>query len=140
MLTIDYRSGESLYIQIKNNFKKMILSEALKENEMLPSVRQLASSLAININTVQRAYRELEQEGYIYSIPGKGNFVAKIDKNVINKNLDEFKSQLFSVLDKAKLLDISKEEIIKLVDEFYRDRGDDKWLRLIMLVKVLIIF
>ena len=71
MLTIDYRSGESLYIQIKNNFKKMILSEALRENEMLPSVRQLASSLAINVNTVQRAYRELEQEGYIYSVPGK---------------------------------------------------------------------
>lgn len=126
MLTIDYRSGESLYIQIKNNFKKMILSEALKENEMLPSVRQLASSLAININTVQRAYRELEQEGYIYSVPGKGNFVAKIDKNVINKNLDEFKTELFSVLEKAKLLDISKDEIGKLIDEFYENRGEDK--------------
>lgn len=126
MLTIDYRSGESLYIQIKNNFKKMILSEALKENEMLPSVRQLASSLAININTVQRAYRELEQEGYIYSIPGKGNFVAKIDKSVINKNLDEFKVELFLVMEKAKLLDISKDEIGKLIDEFYKNRGEDK--------------
>lgn len=126
MLTIDYRSGESLYVQIKNNFKKMILSEALKENEMLPSVRQLASSLAININTVQRAYRELEQEGYIYSIPGKGNFVAKLNKSVINKNLDEFKVKLFEVMEKAKLLDISKEEISKLVDEFYENRGEDK--------------
>ena len=126
MLTIDYRSGESLYIQIKNNFKKMILSEALKENEMLPSVRTLASSLAININTVQRAYRELEQEGYIYSIPGKGNFVAKLNKSVINKNLDEFKEELFLVMEKAKLLDISKDEISKLVNEFYENRGEDK--------------
>ena len=125
MLTIDYRSGESLYIQIKNNFKKMILSEALKENEMLPSVRHLASSLAININTVQRAYHELEQEGYIYSIPGKGNFVAKLNKSVINKNLDEFKAELFEVMEKAKLLDISKVEISKLVDEFYKNRGED---------------
>ena len=87
MLTIDYRSGESLYIQIKNNYKKMIMSGSLKENEMLPSVRTLAGNLAINVNTVQRAYRELEQEGYIYSIPGKGNFVAKIDKSIINKAL-----------------------------------------------------
>ena len=126
MLTIDYRSGESLYIQIKNNFKKMILSEALKENDMLPSVRQLASSLAININTVQRAYRELEQEGYIYSIPGKGNFVAKLNKSVINKNLDEFKAELFELLEKAKLLDISRDEISKLVNEFYENRGEDK--------------
>jgi GntR family transcriptional regulator len=126
MLTIDYRSGESLYIQIKNNFKKMILSEALKENEMLPSVRTLASSLAININTVQRAYRELEQEGYIYSVPGKGNFVAKLNKSVINKNLDDFKTELFLLLEKARLLDISKDEIGKLVGEFYENRGEDK--------------
>ena len=125
MLKIDYRSGESLYIKIKNNFKKMILSEALKENEMLPSVRQLASSLAININTVQRAYRELEQEGYIYSVPGKGNFVAKIDKSMLSKSFEEFKTQFFEVLDKAKLLDISKGEIIKLADEFYKNRGED---------------
>lgn len=126
MLTLDYRSGESLYIQIKNNFKKMILSEALKENEMLPSVRQLASSLAININTVQRAYRELEQEGYIYSVQGKGNFVSKIDKNVINKNFDEFKAEFFEVMEKAKLLDISKEDVTKLLNEFYENRGEDK--------------
>ena len=126
MLTIDYRSGESLYIQIKNNFKKMILSEALKENEMLPSVRTLASSLAININTVQRAYRELEQEGYIYSVPGKGNFVAKLNKSVINKNLDDFKTELFLLLEKARLLDISKDEIGKLIGEFYENRGEDK--------------
>jgi len=125
MLTIDYRSGESLYIQIKNNFKKLILSDSLKENEILPSVRNLASSLAINVNTVQRAYRELEQEGYIYSIPGKGNFVAKIDKSIINKSLDEFKEQFFETMEKAKLLDISKKEIKELVDEFYKDRGEN---------------
>ena len=96
MLTIDYRSGESLYIQIKNNYKKMIMSGSLKENEMLPSVRTLAGNLAINVNTVQRAYRELEQEGYIYSVPGKGNFVAKIDKSIINKGYNEFRDQVLT--------------------------------------------
>ena len=123
MLTIDYRSVESLYIQIKNNYKKMIMSGSLKENEMLPSVRTLAGNLAINVNTVQRAYRELEQEGYIYSIPGKGNFVAKIDKSIINKGYNEFKEQLFELMEKAKFLNIPKEEVIKIVNEFYETRG-----------------
>ena len=124
MLTIDYRSGESLYIQIKNNYKKMIMSGSLKENEMLPSVRTLAGNLAINVNTVQRAYRELEQEGYIYSIPGKGNFVAKIDKSIINKGYNEFRDQLLELMEKAKFLNISKEEVNKIVNEFYETRGE----------------
>ena len=124
MLTIDYRSGESLYIQIKNNYKKMRMSGSLKENEMLPSVRTLAGNLAINVNTVQRAYRELEQEGYIYSVPGKGNFVAKIDKSIINKGYNEFRDQLLELMEKAKFLNISKEEVNKIVNEFYETRGE----------------
>lgn len=124
MLTIDYRSGESLYIQIKNNYKKMIMSGSLKENEMLPSVRTLAGNLAINVNTVQRAYRELEQEGYIYSVPGKGNFVAKIGKSIINKGYNEFRDQLLELMEKAKFLNISKEEVNKIVNEFYETRGE----------------
>ena len=124
MLTIDYRSGESLYIQIKNNYKKMIMSGSLKENEMLPSVRTLAGNLAINVNTVQRAYRELEQEGYIYSVPGKGNFVAKIDKSIINKGYNEFRDQLLELMEKAKFLNISKEEVNTIVNEFYETRGE----------------
>ena len=123
MLTIDYRSGESLYIQIKNNYKKMIMSGSLKENEMLPSVRTLAANLAINVNTVQRAYRELEQEGYIYSIPGKGNFVAKIDKSIINKGYNELREEILDLMEKAKFLNIPKEEVIKIVNEFYETRG-----------------
>ena len=124
MLTIDYRSGESLYIQIKNNYKKMIMSGSLKENEMLPSVRTLAGNLAINVNTVQRAYRELEQEGYIYSIPGKGNFVAKIDKSIINKGYNELREEILDLMEKAKFLNISKEEVNKIVNEFYETRGE----------------
>lgn len=126
MLQIDYRSSESLYIQIKNNFKNLILSESLKENDLLPSVRNLASELAINVNTVQRAYRELEQEGYIYSIPGKGNFVAKVSNNLIEKNFDDFKSELIEVLKRGEILGISKERVIKITDEFFSTRGENK--------------
>lgn len=125
MLQIDYRSSESLYIQIKNNFKNLILSDGLKENDLLPSVRNLASELAINVNTVQRAYRELEQEGYIYSIPGKGNFVAKVGSNIIDRNFDEFKIELIEVLKRGKILGIPKDKVIKITNDFFSMRGDN---------------
>ena len=119
MLQIDYRSGEALYIQIKSNFKKLILSGSLKENDAIPSVRKLAGEFAINVNTVQRAYRELEQEGYIYSIPGKGNFVSKVSNDIFEKNIDEIKNELIQVLERAKVLDVPKEKISKIIDEFF---------------------
>lgn len=125
MLSIDYRSGESLYIQIKNSYKRMILSGVLSVDEMLPSVRNLAMSLAINVNTVQRAYRELEQEGYIYSIPGKGNFVARVDKELIDKGLDEFKKEFFDVMEKTKFFGLDKTNVLSLVDDFFESRGED---------------
>ena len=119
MLPIDYRSGEALYVQIKSNFKKLILSGSLKENEAIPSVRKLAAEFAINVNTVQRAYRELEQEGYIYSIPGKGNFVAKVNDDIFEKNLLEIRESLHEVLERAKVLDISKNDINKMIEDFF---------------------
>lgn len=119
MLQIDYRSSEALYIQIKNNFKKLIIVGSLREDDILPSVRNLASDLAINVNTVQRAYRELEQEGYIYSIPGKGNFVAKIDDYVTKKNFEEIENEVKILVNKAKILGIKKECVINFIDEIY---------------------
>jgi len=122
MLQIDYRSGEPLYIQIKRSFKKLILTGSLKENEAIPSVRKLAGEFAINVNTVLRAYRELEQEGYIYSIPGKGNFVSKVNDEIFEKNSEEIKNDLITVLERAKVLDISKEKIYEVVEEFFEKR------------------
>ena len=72
MISLDYRSGQPLYRQVTEGYKRLILSGAIGENERLPSVRELATSLAINPNTIQRAYRELEAGGYIGSSPGKG--------------------------------------------------------------------
>lgn len=129
MLQIDYRSGDALYIQIKNNFKRLILSGSLKENESIPSVRKMAAEFAINVNTVQRAYRELEQEGYIYSIPGKGNFVAKVNDDVFQKNLSEIREELFEVLKRAKILEISEKDINEIVKDFFQTKNEEalKW-------------
>ena len=129
MLQIDYRSGEALYIQIKSNLKKLILTGVLKEDELLPSVRKLASEFAINVNTVQRAYKELEQEGYIYSIPGKGNFVAKVSNDIFNKNILNIKSELFNILDHAVTLGMSKKDVNDAVEDFFNTkdiRGEEK--------------
>ena len=77
MISINYRSALPLYEQVKENFIKLIITGAVKPDEQLPSVRELAVELAINPNTIQRAYREMESEGYIYTVSGKGCFVAK---------------------------------------------------------------
>ncbi len=125
MLQIDYRNGDALYIQIKNNFKRLILSGSLKENESIPSVRKMAAEFAINVNTVQRAYRELEQEGYIYSIPGKGNFVAKVNDDVLKKNLSEIREELFEVLKRAKILEVSEKDIDEMVKDFFQTKNEE---------------
>ncbi len=77
MISINYRSALPLYEQVKNSFIKLFVTGALKPGEQLPSVRELAVELAINPNTIQRAYREMENEGYIYTVSGKGCFVAE---------------------------------------------------------------
>ena len=74
MISINFRDSRPIYEQVKDAFRRLIISGALSPEEKLPSVRELAAQLVINPNTIQRAYRELEAEGYINSIPGKGSF------------------------------------------------------------------
>ena len=76
MIAINYRDPRPIYEQIRDELQKLILTGVIPPGDKLPSVRELAQELAINPNTIQRAYRELEQGGYIDSVPGKGNFAA----------------------------------------------------------------
>ncbi len=76
MIVLNLRDSRPLYEQVKEKIRGLIISGVLPDGERLPAVRELASQLAINPNTIQRAYRELESEGYIRSIPGKGSFVC----------------------------------------------------------------
>ena len=77
MVTINYRDGRPFYEQVKDDLRRLVVSGTLRPGDKLPSVRELAGQLAINPNTIQRAYRELEAEGYIVSIPGRGSFAAR---------------------------------------------------------------
>ncbi|MBQ9346289.1 MAG: GntR family transcriptional regulator [Oscillibacter sp.] len=76
MITLNYRDSRPIYEQIKESFKRLIVTGAMAPGDRLPSVRTLATQLSINPNTIQRAYNELESEGYTLSVPGKGSFVA----------------------------------------------------------------
>ena len=88
MIQLNYRDAKPIYEQIKDGLKHLLLSGAVAAGEKLPSVRELASSFAINPNTIQRAYKELENEGYIYSVSGKGTFAAE-KQDVVQIRKDE---------------------------------------------------
>ena len=89
MIHLDYRDGRPIYCQIVESFQQQIRSGILKSGERLPSVRELAAELVINPNTIQRAYRELESQGWIVSVTGKGSFVAQQDQPQISPLLQE---------------------------------------------------
>ena len=76
MLNLDYRDARPIYEQVRDGLRRLMVTGAIQEGEKLPSVRSLASRLAINPNTIQRAYESLEAEGYLYSVPWKGSFAA----------------------------------------------------------------
>lgn len=78
MIELNYRDAKPIYEQIKDGLRKLILSGIIRQDEKLYSVRELASQLAINPNTIQKAYRELEQEGFIYTVSGRGSFAAPL--------------------------------------------------------------
>ncbi|WP_347489185.1 GntR family transcriptional regulator [Desulfoscipio sp. XC116] len=117
MFELDLRSRQPIYEQLAERFKEMIISEILKTDEQLPSVRILSGQLTINPNTIQKAYRELEREGYIYSIPGKGNFVARIMRGENDEKLSKLRRELVKILSEAIYLGMKKEEITKIISE-----------------------
>ncbi len=110
MIGLNYRDSRPIYEQIKENYKKLILTGAIAPDERLPSVRELAAQLAINPNTIQRAYRELESEGIIYTIPGKGSFAGK-QQEVDQGRMQQLLSDFDKVVARLLLMGVSKEEL-----------------------------
>jgi len=118
MIQLDYKDKRALYQQIKDKIKLLIIQGVLLEDEKLPSVRELASNLTINPNTIQRAYKELEEEGYIYSIRGKGNFVCeREDKSTVKVNA--LLKDLDKLVEEIKYIGVSREKVEKVISEIY---------------------
>lgn len=113
MISLDYRDRRPLYQQVKDNLRRMMLTGLLPPDEKLPSVRSLATQLAINPNTIQRAYSELETEGYIYSVPGKGSFAAA-EGGEQQRRIRELKTQAAPLLEELKTLGCTEEDLLQL--------------------------
>jgi len=95
----------------------------LKENEQLPSVRELSVSLTVNPNTVQRAYKQLEQDGFIYSIKGKGNFVAAVKKDNNAERIEELYGIIRTATKELAFFDEKQEKINNIIKSIYEEEG-----------------
>ena len=113
MIVLDYRDSRPLYQQVKDSLRRMMLTGLLEPDEKLPSVRSLATQLAINPNTIQRAYAELEAEGYIYSVAGRGSFVSAGDGQHLRR-IAELTGRLVPLLEELKSLGYTREQLLVL--------------------------
>ena len=111
MISLNYRDSRPIYEQIRDELRKLIVSGAIAADEKLPSVRALAAQLAINPNTIQRAYNQLESEGYVYSVPGKGSFAAVMDDAVAARK-KELLEQVGELLRELRSLGATAEELV----------------------------
>ena len=112
MIHLNSRDPRPIYEQIMDNLRRLIVSGGIAPGERLPSVRELAAQLAINPNTIQRAYRELENEGYLVTLPGKGTFAAE-DQTVHQQRLEQLWQQLERAAEELRFTGVSQEEILE---------------------------
>ena len=111
MIHLDYRDARPIYAQIIDGFREQIATGVLQPGDKLPSVRELAASLAINPNTIQRSYRQLEMEGWIVTVPGKGCFVCS-DERHAEEEKKKLLAQFDRTVDTLEAFGISRDTLI----------------------------
>lgn len=127
MFELDLKNHKSIYEQIVDKFKELIMTEEMKCGDKMPSVRELSKSLGVNPNTIQKSYRELERQGYIYTAAGVGTFVA--DKAKIypdEEALERAKEVIRGGFKELLYLGLGYEEARKIAEETIRERGNDR--------------
>ena len=124
MFQIDSKSRKSIYLQIVDNIKELAVKGVLEEDSKLPSVREMSKLLMVNPNTIQKAYRELERQGFVYSTSGLGTFIAPVSEMKVDQDkYDELKKQLEQVINEMQFLGIEREEIEELIKSVLRKGG-----------------
>lgn len=123
MIQLDYRDRRPLYQQIKERVRELVLRDVLKTHERLPSVRELAKELTVNPNTIQRAYKELEEEGFIYPVQGKGFFAAPVKNAIKSGELQKRIKELQKTVSQIMLLGVDKKEVISMINNIL-DEGE----------------
>lgn len=115
-ILIDNKSGSPIYDQIYTQIKNQIINGALKENEMLPSIRGLAKDLRISFITTKRAYEELERDGFIYTVQAKGCYVAPKNTELIREeNLKKIEEHIDEIIKLSAAVNLSKEDIAEMI-------------------------
>jgi len=123
-ILIDNKSGTPIYDQIYSQIKSQIISGALKPDEMLPSIRGLAKDLRISFITTKRAYEELEKEGFIYTLPAKGCYVAPKNVELLREeNLKRIEEHIDEIVRLAASCNLSKQEILEMVNFGLEEQG-----------------
>ena len=125
MFQLDLKSRKSIYEQIVDNVKELIMTGMLNTEEKLPSVRELSKTLTVNPNTIQKAYRELEYQGYLYTVSGLGTFVASpAGLPVDDKKVSEIKEHLRGNIRELFYLGCPLDRIKSILDELLEERSD----------------
>ena len=110
MISISYRDPRPIYEQVRDSLRALVISGVLSPGDRLPSVRELAGELAINPNTIQRAYRELEREGFIVSVSGKGSFICESNAEQRERR-DNLLRSFVEIASELQWLGVSREEL-----------------------------
>jgi GntR family transcriptional regulator len=114
MIILDYKDTRPIYEQIVEKFKMLILKGVLQKDEQMPSVRSLAVELSINPNTIQKAYAELERQGYLYVVKGRGNFISD-NKSLLNERKEELKNRVVFIYREGLELGMTKRDFMELL-------------------------
>ena len=122
MISIDYKDGRTIHEQIEARFRELIINGILKPDEQMPSVRELSVSLTVNPNTVQRAYKQLEAEGFIYSVKGKGSFVSTVKGVKNDERIEEMYTLLTTAVKELMFMGESKEKIENIIRNVYSQK------------------
>lgn len=116
MIILDYKDTRPIYEQIVEKFKLLILKGILQKDEQMPSVRSLAVELSINPNTIQKAYAELERQGYIYVVKGRGNFISD-NHNLLDERKEELKKRMLVLYKEGLELGMTKRDFVECLEE-----------------------
>lgn len=123
MFQLDLKGRKSIYEQVVDNMKELIIAGVMKPEDKLPSVRDLSKELTVNPNTVQKAYRELEYQGFVYTTPGLGTFVSTmIDREIDEKSLKEITLRIKADFGELLYLGLSISDIEELVHGIIDER------------------
>lgn len=116
MIVLDYRDRRPLYEQVTEKLEELMFSGVLPPDSRLPSVRSMATELSINPNTIQRAYAELERQGYIYSIQGKGSFVSD-GRHLAEGIRKDWEKQFDAAIEEGLRIGVSYQDMVKILEE-----------------------